>query len=134
MKKRFLAIGVLALLLVFSCSKSNRNNRLIQGDWELRKAVGGFAGTQEFAPGNGNRIAFISATAFSRQWGNTSVTGTYELQPSAQTANYLLTLHYMQDGNRIDRSDSVRFDKSQLIFLPTETCCDIPTTYYERID
>lgn len=134
MKKHSLTICILAILLVFSCSKSYRDNRMIQGDWELRKSLGGFAGTQEFPPGNGNRIGFTSATTFTRQWGNTSVTGTYELQQSAQTGNYLLTLHYIQDGNSINLRDSVRFDKAQLVFLPAASCCDIPTTYYERID
>ena len=58
MKSLFFIIGLVAL---GSCKKETVIEKM-EGTWELRKSVSGWAGTHNYPPGNGNTIRFNNNT------------------------------------------------------------------------
>ena len=107
---------------------------MITGKWELREQIGGIAGKIAYKPGNGNTCVFSGDSSFQTTNANIiSLTGTYKIKPSANNGDWLLTFQFIQNGQPQSQTDSVRFGNMQLIFLPQAPCCDMPTTYYERL-
>jgi len=136
MKTSLFLIAGLAGLCLAACSKTNRaaGNHMITGKWELREQIGDIAGKIEYEPGNGNTCVFSGDSSFQTTHANIiSLTGTYKIKPSANSGDWLLTFQFIQNGQAQSQTDSVRFGNMQLIFLPQASCCDIPTTYYQRL-
>jgi hypothetical protein len=128
-------IASLSSILFFSCKKSAVEGRqMVTGKWELRQSAGGFAGTINYEPGNGTAYIFdntkgyqfITSTGIARS-------GTYEINKSSNSGDWLLKLQYIFNNQAFTENDSIRFDKNKLIFLPSASCCDIPTISYEQI-
>jgi hypothetical protein len=132
--KRYMVLAALVCIIAFSCKKSSADQRLITGKWELREEVGGIAGKISYEPGKGTLWVFNSNGQFQTVYINgPAISGSYQLQQSARAGDYLLKLQYNQNGQAQARSDSVRFEKNQWLVLPFAVCCDIPTSYYERL-
>ena len=134
--KKISVIVLLACMANTSCKKDNAAESAITGKWELREEVGGFAGRISYEPGNGTVWIFNSNRQFQTLYKNgpaVNVTGTYHIKTSARAGDYLLQLQYQLNGQDQSATDSVRFEKNQLLFLPAAACCDIPTSYYERL-
>ena len=104
----------------------------IVGLWELTAFNGGIAGDIPYFPGNGNTLQFTSNGDFKQSLPNRSpLTGVYTMQASnSPLGDQILTITI--SGTLYDR-DSVRISPGQLILLPRGTCCDVPTTFYRRI-
>ena len=132
-------VAVLAGFLLVSCTKKISQNNNITGKWEVRKSVGGFAGTIQYEPGQGPLYEFDTNEKFrvSRIFtpGGSGLSGSYALKSSRRPGDWLLELSYLnaQTGHIDITTDSIRFEKNQLIFLPQASCCDIPTTFLERV-
>lgn len=106
--------------------------KIIVGNWELRKEVGGIAGTIDYPPGNGTIYSFTSGGKYKLRYkGVTSDSGAYTLKPIALTHNWYLKFNSTR--NNYDWVDSVTINGNQLIFFPRIVCCDAPTITYERI-
>jgi hypothetical protein len=132
--KIYIALAALACITAFSCKKNIAVNYLITGKWELREEVGGIAGKISYEPGKGTLWVFNSNGQFQTDYVNgPTISGSYQLQQSVRAGDYLLKLQYIQNGQAQARSDSVRFNKKQWLVLPFAACCDIPTSYYERL-
>jgi len=131
--------AIVSCISMVSCSKRiNQGNGAITGKWEVRKEVGGFAGVIQYEPGKGPLYEFSANNEFrvgrislpgGGQW-----SGTYQLKASARPGDWLLALSSVntQTGQTYTTTDSIRFEKNQLIFLPAASCCDIPTIYLEH--
>lgn len=131
-------IAVLALVLVLACKKDGAEGRaLLAGKWELRQSAGGIAGTINYKPGTGYTIEFFNngqyrfiypayVSALPRS-------GPYTIKKSSRSGNWLLQWQYTLNNQILNQQDSIRFEGSSLIFLPSADCCDIPTTSYERV-
>ena len=135
---RYLILTTLIFLFASSCSKNKQrattSTSPIEGGWELRKQTGGFAGTIDYAPGNKIQVSFEPGKIY--RFTNPSGTvseGTYEIQKSAAAQDWILTLHTTSNGQAQVIKDSVRLTGMQLIFLPDTPCCDIPTSFYDRV-
>ncbi len=125
---------LLACVVFASCKKENEGGQQVAGMWELRQSVGGIAGTINYEPGNGTRLILNSDKTFQALYANTlSRSGTYMITESSKPGDWLIGFQYIQNGQSHSETDSIQFNKAQLIFLPKETCCDIPTTFYERL-
>lgn len=135
MKKQLTLLFLVAAICILgpSCAKTNQNAGQITGTWELRKSTGGFAGTVGYPSGNGNLLSFNKNKSFTRTSGTQTLSGTFSLQPYTRAGEFVVSFQYLQNGNTTTEQDTVRVEPSQLIFLPIASCCDIPTTYYERI-
>lgn len=132
--KRYIALAALVCITAFSCKKNNPVDRLITGKWELREEVGGIAGKISYEPGKGTIWLFKSNGQFQTVYINgPAISGSYQLQESGRAGNYLLKLQYNQNGQAQSGTDSVRFEKKQWLVLPFASCCDIPTSYYDRL-
>ena len=134
--KTFIGLA-LAGLLLFSCSKNDSDNGpAITGTWELRQSVGGIAGTIDYAPGNGFGIVFYANSTYKvtvpPNVNSIEQSGPYEIKTSAKPGDWLLKRQYVLNGQTLTQNDSVRFDKKNLVFLPSASCCDIPTISYEK--
>lgn len=130
--KIFLILAFAASLFV-SCSKNN-SLHAIEGKWELRESQGGIAGNIHYPAGNGILYQFGSNGQYeSDAPGYPARTGVYTIQKAANTSDWIIQLQYVLNGASFTERDSVRFEKNQLIFLPKETCCDVPTVYYEKL-
>ena len=138
---RILLVAVLGCISMIACTKETHkeNSDAITGKWEVRKEVGGFAGIIQYEPGQGPLYEFSVDNKFSvdriflpggGQW-----SGTYQLKASRRPGDWLLVLSYInnQTSQTQMTTDSIRFEKKQLIFLPAASCCDIPTTFLERV-
>ena len=126
-------VSAFAICLSVACSKNNilRN---IEGKWELRESQGGIAGTIQYPAGNGILFQFGSNGQYeSNAPGYPSRRGNYTIQKATNAADWIIQFQYVLNGQSFTEKDSVRFEKNQLIFLPKETCCDIPTVYYEKL-
>ncbi len=119
----------------FACGKNNTTGQqAIVGKWELRQSDGGFAGTIKYPAGNGNWFTFDDKKVFQTFYGGmVTSSGTYEIKKAAVPGDWLLLFHYVINNQPATETDSVRFKGSTLIFLPAASCCDIPTTSYERV-
>jgi len=126
---------VLAGMTLFSCSKRNTDGgQLITGKWELRQQIGGIAAKIDYPPGNGNLCVFNADNSFRTVHADTTTSsGTYQIKTSAHAGDWLLVLQSIANGQLQTTTDSVRFANARLIFLPRETCCDMATTYFERL-
>jgi hypothetical protein len=124
-----------AVVLTVSCHKNNVSCRdEIVGKWELRELSGGIAGTLKYQPGNGIIYLFDENRGYQYiSPGSPVLTGTYEIKKAGGSGDWLLQLHYTYNGQPQLENDSVRFSGNKLIFLPLETCCDMPTVTYERL-
>lgn len=132
--KSFIAFIAIACIAAVSCKKNNAVDYLITGKWELREEVGGIAGKISYEPGKGTLWVFNSNGQFQTVYVNgPAISGSYQLQESARAGDYLLKLQYNQNGQAQSGTDSVRFEKNQWLVLPFAACCDIPTSYYERL-
>jgi hypothetical protein len=130
-----LFVLVLCSLLGSSCHKSSDAPASgLVGRWELSSENGGFAGSINYSPGNGNILQFNPSGSFTQFYSTgPSHAGTYELvRPGAFVKDQILLLNY--NGFAPAERDSVRVTAGQLIFLPQASCCDIPTTTYLRIN
>jgi len=129
-------IASLAYILFFSCKKSNVEGRqMVTGKWELRQSAGGFAGTIDYEPGNGTVYIFDNNKGYQLTTSTGTVrSGTYEINKSSHSGDWLLKLQYIFNNQALTENDSVRFDKNKLIFFPSASCCDIPTISYEQIN
>ena len=132
--KRIITMGI-ACLLVVSCKKNSlEGQQLLAGNWELRQSSGGIAGTINYEPGNGNAYNFNNDKTYRFTFNGTLVYGgTYEIKESAHYGHWLLQLQYALNNQVVTQTDSVRFDGSQLIFIPAFSCCDMPTLSYARL-
>lgn len=122
---------VFLLFTFFSCRK-NEIHKSIVGNWELRKEVGGIAGTINYPIGNGNMYSFTSRGNFQQSYkGLVQDEGTYSLSPVALTKNWYLKLKSTR--NNYETVDSISVESNKLIFLPKIVCCDFPATTYEKL-
>ncbi len=121
------------LVISLACDKSHFEiTSEIIGNWELRRSEGGIAGTIEFAPGNGNIYTFEANGNFSyRSNGAIADKGTFTINHSSSPGQW--TLRLTSQMNNGAASLLIKLDKNDLVFLPTETCCDMPTLTYSRI-
>jgi hypothetical protein len=128
-------IAALICTLIASCKKSSIEGvNMISGKWELRQSAGGIAGTINYEPGNGTVYKFDinQGYQFTTTTNGFSRLGNYEIKPSANSGDWLLNLKYLLNSQTITETDSIRFDKNKLVFLPSASCCDMPTVVYER--
>lgn len=117
-----------------SCKKNNTAENAVTGKWELREETGGLAGKISYEPGNSTIWIFQGNRQFQTIYKNgPAISGNYQLEPSARSGDFLLRLQFSQNGQLQSKTDSVRFEKKQLVFLPFASCCDIPTSYYDRV-
>ena len=135
---RLNVIAIVGCLAMISCTKGNNSNSIITGKWEVRQSIGGIAGVIQYEPGQGTRYQFSADNTFvMTQYspGAGAASGTYALKMSSRPGDWLLTLSSVnpQTGNTYSMTDSIRFDKNQLIILPFASCCDIPSTVLERV-
>jgi hypothetical protein len=99
--------------------------------WEMRKSVGGFAGTIIYQPGNGNILEFKSGRLFNQyENGNIFQSGTYDIKPTSEENKYSITFH----TNVREWSTNIIFKSDTLVLLKYEPCCDIPDNTYVRIN
>ena len=128
MKKLLITIFLVSL---FSCRRSGDLNTIV-GSWELRKSVGGFAGTINYPPGNGHIYSFApNGTYTLSNNGVVGESGTYELLPVLATNDWHLKMTSTLNNSVF--VDSIHLEANQLIFLPMAACCDIPATIFERV-
>jgi hypothetical protein len=122
----------LMLLMAVACKKTNQvisQPGKISGKWELSKMSGSIAGTIKYLPGNGNIREFASDSSFTfTSPGMPAITGTYTLQQTGES--WLLQLHYNSDNQPVVINNYINFQNHSLVFLPIQTCCDIPSTTY----
>ncbi|MEO5682082.1 MAG: hypothetical protein ABIQ88_05535 [Chitinophagaceae bacterium] len=128
-----------AALSTASCNKSNcENSKMLTGQWELRQSTGGFAGTINYQAGTGLTIEFDNNGQYRFIYPSNANgiprSGAYTIKKSIVAGDWLLQLNWMYNGQSLVDNDSVRFDKNKLIFLPSASCCDIPTVTYERVE
>ncbi|MEO6314419.1 MAG: hypothetical protein ABIU63_13135 [Chitinophagaceae bacterium] len=135
--KNYLIAGLLGLLLI-SCKKDNEDARqILAGQWELRQSAGGIAGVIDYPAGNGfiiefslnNKFRYIypaNANAIERS-------GMYEIKKSSSAGNWLLTLQYNLNNAPVSETSAVQLDNKKLVFLPKESCCDVPSIAYEHL-
>ena len=62
-----LLIAILAFVAITACKKEKSlayQAASLEGNWELRKRVGGYSATgwSDYEPGNGNRLVFTATT------------------------------------------------------------------------
>jgi hypothetical protein len=126
---------LLSLLAALSCHKpgtvSTNNNEKIEGSWELRRSEGGIAGTIVYAPANGQVYSFTADNTFTcRSNGTVADSGSYTLTtlPGGQWSLELRSS--MVSSISIN---AVTIKGTQLIFLPSQCCVDIPTLTFSRI-
>jgi hypothetical protein len=136
-KEKAMKIYVVAAFSVFlslSCGKTNITGDAIAGKWELRELSGGIAGTIKYSPGNGNIVQFDRNNRYTYSFSGTTIqTGSYTIKKIVNTGDWRLQLQYFSNGQSFTNEDSIRFQRNQLVFLPRNTCCDIPTAYYDRL-
>ncbi len=133
MKQRLFILFFLALAM--GCTKNSPEASLL-GTWELRSQIGGFVGTILYAPGNGNTFRFIDGNIYTSVYqsslGTVSRSGTWQLHPANSQGDLILTLTYQNNNRVVNERDSIRLQNDQLIFLPIASCCDNPTTVYQK--
>jgi hypothetical protein len=125
-----------AIVLMLSCGKNNiPGPDQVSGKWELRESAGGIAGTIKYEPGNGVILNFYDNKGYKFVIpGMPSRTGIYELQKTSHPGDLMLQIHYTAEGQPQIESDSIRVDAGKLIFLPSASCCDIPSVTYVRVN
>jgi len=131
-------IALLTGFLFVSCNKTNRSPQdIVTGNWELRQAVGGIAGTISYEPGAGQLLILQSDKKFHIErvisTGMFPLAGTYEIKESARPGDWLLRREYSSSANPVIENDSIRLEGNSLIFLPSAPCCDIQTLFYEKV-
>ena len=132
MKQIALLILVTSMI---SCSKRTNDYSDIKiklvDKWEIRKSVGGWAGTIILQPGNGYILEFKSDSTYVHY--NKDIverSGSYDLQSTTEKDQYKVTFHQNGNGQQYENTISLKGDT--LVFFPQ--CCDIPfTTTYVRI-
>ncbi len=125
---------ILTCIIAVACSKNENGYNNISGNWELREELGGIAGKISYAPGNGTVWMFNNNSQFKIVTINgAAINGSYQLKASLHPGDYLLQLQFNQNGQPQSITDSIRFVKNQLVVLPSAACCDIPTSYYDRL-
>ena len=125
-----------AMLMLLSCGKNNISGPdQLSGKWELRESSGGIAGTIKYDPGNGVILNFYDSKGYKFVIpGMPSRTGVYELHKTTQPGDLMLQIHYTAEGQPQVENDSIRVDAGKLVFLPSASCCDIPSVIYERVN
>lgn len=120
---------VFVMLLSLSCKKDNKTDAAI-GKWERHKSTGGIMGTVNYPAGNGNIYQFYqNGTVEVYKNSVLDGTGTYSATETGTSGKYKLTMLV----NQAYRSEFVTIEADKLTFLPSETCCDIPTVEYLKI-
>lgn len=110
-------IQLLLLLSVitclYACKKDKQTAPNITGTWELRQTIGGFAGVQNYKPGNGHTYTFTANGGFTQYAGKDTLLnqGIYTIKTSAvkvQGVLYnLLLLNGAQNGPEIQVQDTI---------------------------
>ena len=130
-----LLIALTGCVALAACRKSSLQPKGIVGKWELSKETGGLAGVILYSHGKSNVWIFGADNDFQQVYVNGStVTGTYSIKQSAAPGDFLLSSHYSSNGQPVTVTDSIRFSNNQLVVLPFAGCCDIPTSFYGRLE
>jgi hypothetical protein len=133
MKKTALLILIAATIC---CCKKKANDCCAPGNdlankWEIRKSVGGIAGTINYQPGNGYMLEFKDGNSFAYyDKGNIVQSGTYDLQPTTEIDKYRITFH----TTARDLSQDAIFKGDTLVLLRFAPCCDIPDVTYVKVN
>ena len=127
---------ILLLVVGLQCRKADSNiteaRSVIEGNWELRKSVGGIAGTIQYAPGNGMVIKFINESQYSLINKTTMFdNGTYLLSPGATPGTWQLQLR--SSITSAISTANIQLTATSLVWLASASCCDVPTIFYEKI-
>jgi hypothetical protein len=129
MKKVYI---LLLLVTAFACKKeaNQGNEELIVGKWELRESVGGIAGQLKYDAGNGIIMEFRynGTYTFYLSAANPTQTGTYVLQPTSTTGQYLLYL-----AGTVSHTYTIKLFTDKLVRLPESDCCDMPTDTFVKL-
>jgi len=129
------AFILLVTVLFCSCKKGGKDQPApregLIDRWEMRKAVGGIAGTVEYKPGNSNILEFQDSNTYKHSINGTVFqSGTYELQPiPGNELLYRITFHF----NMGDFSQDALLKGDTLILYKYAPCCDIPDVTYVRV-
>ena len=130
-----LLIALTACMALTSCRKSSQQPQAVVGKWELSKATGGLVGVIQYSHGKSNVWIFGADNNFQQVYVNgPTVTGTYSIRQSSNPGDYLLNLQYNINSLPVTTADSIRFSNNQLVVLPFASCCDIPTSFYARLE
>lgn len=133
--RAFLLTALAACIALASCRKSSQQPQGIVGKWELSKEVGGFVGTVLYQHGQSTVWTFDASGNFQAVYvAGPYATGTYSIKQSAAPGDFLLSFHYSGNGQPVTATDSIRFSNTQLVVLPFASCCDIPTSFYARLE
>ena len=125
------AFLILIITTICCCKKGRNDYNPIVNKWEIRKSVGGFAGTIDYQPGNGYILEFKSDNSFvNYDKGNIVQSGTYDLQPTTEIDKYRITFN----TNVRDLSQDAILKGDTLVIMRYEQCCDIPDNTFVRVN
>ena len=133
MKKTALLILITTTIC---CCKKKANDCCAPGNdlankWEIRKSVGGIAGTTDYQPANGYILEFKGGNSFAYyDKGNIIQSGTYDLQSTSEPDKYGITFH----TNVREWSTNLILKGDTLVVLRFAACCDIPDYTYVRVN
>jgi len=122
---------LLLSVLCLNCSKQNQSiGEQLLGKWELQKSVGGWGGTINYSPGNGNVLEFTKINYVRYTNGQLSESGAYSIIKDTIWGSIEDRIIYNNDLNAYPKI-FVRIANNQLSFY--SNIIDAGSNIYQKI-